>query len=126
MFNQHTSVLRNTFVYLQQVSLQLINEPLLHLIIVLNKYFSLPIILFFSITSLSHSITRTRRLWSCAQRTPKTVTSGWLLSHRLGTCFTRPFTFKHNWQCPERKSDLRMCVTGEWKMQLNLHLKPFF
>lgn len=92
---------------------------------VLNKYFSLPVILFSSITSLSRSIMTTRRLWSCAQRTPKTVTSGWLLLHRPGTFFAWPFTFKLDWQCPERKSDLRMCVSGEWKMQLNLRLYPF-
>lgn len=51
----------------------------------LNKYLSLTMTLFCSITSLSRSIMTTRRLWSCAQRTSRTVMSGWLLSHRPGT-----------------------------------------
>lgn len=50
-------------------------------------FFSLPVILLSSITSPSRSITTTRRLWSCARRTPKTVTSGWLPSRRPGTFF---------------------------------------
>lgn len=74
-----------------------------------NKCFSPPVVLFSSTTSLSRSITTTRRLWSCAQRTPKTATSGWLQSHRPGSVFTWPFTCKHNWQRPED-----VCVCDRW------------
>lgn len=50
-----------------------------------SKYLTLSVMSFCSITSPSRSITTIRRLWSCAQRTSRTATSGWLRSHRPGT-----------------------------------------
>lgn len=64
----------------------------------LNKYLTLSVMSFSSITSPSRSIMTTRRLWSCAQRTSRTVTSGWLPSHRPGTSNTWPVTYMHTFR----------------------------
>ena len=78
----------------------------------LNKYLTLSMLSFSSITSPSRSIMTTRRLWSCAQRTSRTVTSGWLPSHRPGTSNTWPVTYMHTfrwWGWRLCSEDLCLC-----------------